>query len=122
YWRRPVSDISPIRHIRVLFLTIRRPPSSTLFPYTTLFRSVVPGTGADERPEPGGDQPRDHLHHGGGGPRQREEAVRVRQFERVRSEEHTSELQSRENLVCRLLLEKKKMKMEGERQREHGDA
>src|SRR6266511_5875350 len=67
------------------FLMIRRPPRSTLFPYTTLFRSRCaarsrpgPGTGSARRPP--------------------------------RSEEHTSELQSRENLVCRLLLEKKKNK------------
>src|SRR5215510_621365 len=66
------------------FLMIRRPPRSTLFPYTTLFRSVGRGIrGANEcRPsvDPGDD----------------------------RSEEHTSELQSRGHLVCRLLLEKKK--------------
>src|SRR5436309_7021006 len=72
---------------------IRRPPRSTLFPYTTLFRSVVLvelafGLEA-ERLQP--------LQ------RERVELVAVR-----RSEEHTSELQSRENLVCRLLLEKKK--------------
>src|SRR3712207_8188384 len=91
--------------VYVLFLMIRRPPRSTLFPYTTLFRSVpergtrhVPvervvevhpalvaqaedgdrGDGLADRPQP------------------------------VRSEEHTSELQSRQYLVCRLLLEKKK--------------
>src|SRR5215208_6885748 len=66
------------------FLMIRRPPRSTLFPYTTLFRSPGPGEH--------GDQDRDHL------------SIR----EAVRSEEHTSELQSRGHLVCRLLLEKKK--------------
>src|SRR2546422_2932776 len=72
------------------FLMIRRPPRSTLFPYTTLFRSIGEATLgrravhllADER------------------------VVR----EEVRSEEHTSELQSRLHLVCRLLLEKKKKK------------
>src|SRR5215475_15690957 len=68
------------------FLMIRRPPRSTLFPYTTLFRSHA-----------------------------RTQAYRHGQqchatAPRVRSEEHTSELQSRENLVCRLLLEKKKNK------------
>src|SRR6266511_4492231 len=66
------------------FLMIRRPPRSTLFPYTTLFRSP-----ADEQTGVPGHQLR-HLPPG------------------ERSEEHTSELQSRENLVCRLLLEKKK--------------
>src|SRR5438270_9800983 len=67
---------------------IRRPPRSTLFPYTTLFRSLL---GRAER-----DHPRD-VRHG----RQRVEPVEER------SEEHTSELQSQSNLVCRLLLEKK---------------
>src|SRR2546426_1586973 len=66
---------------------IRRPPRSTLFPYTTLFRS--PGTGA------GRSSPRGRS---GPGPR----------TACPRSEEHTSELQSPCNLVCRLLLEKKK--------------
>src|SRR2546427_8171108 len=77
---------------------IRRPPRSTLFPYTTLFRSVLsPLAGsADERRDPGVSRPL--------GPRA--EAV----LEHVRSEEHTSELQSQSNLVCRLLLEKKKKK------------
>src|SRR2546422_7531029 len=73
------------------FLMIRRPPRSTLFPYTTLFRSGV------ERLE---------LICAG--------AVvyteRVARLQQVRSEEHTSELQSRLHLVCRLLLEKKKKK------------
>src|SRR2546430_4649842 len=79
--------------ISFFFLMIRRPPRSTLFPYTTLFRSynrVAAITG-------------DHTN-------------RVRKFTsealgvslRIRSEEHTSELQSQSNLVCRLLLEKKK--------------
>src|SRR5436309_7137844 len=67
------------------FLMIRRPPRSTLFPYTTLFRSRL-------RADPGADGCRRLLHPDA----------------RARSEEHTSELQSRENLVCRLLLEKKK--------------
>src|SRR5256886_13728089 len=73
---------------------IRRPPRSTLFPYTTLFRSVPP---LRERRD---DIPLlvDHFL-----------AKYAREFNRdVRSEEHTSELQSQSNLVCRLLLEKKK--------------
>src|SRR3712207_7748547 len=89
---------------------IRRPPRSTLFPYTTLFRSLR--VGADGQPLP---------------PEELEDAVGVgrvvsgdaaahavlrRQVEvghhQARSEEHTSELQSRQYLVCRLLLEKKK--------------
>src|SRR5438552_12060807 len=68
---------------------IRRPPRSTLFPYTTLFRSDHRGL---RRPGgAGGDRHRVHE-------------------PRVRSEEHTSELQSPDHLVCRLLLEKKKKK------------
>src|SRR5260370_22672583 len=78
---------------------IRRPPRSTLFPYTTLFRSqrvVVPKERVDERPHAAGG-----LGFG---------VVRLYVFVAVllRSEEHTSELQSHLNLVCRLLLEKKK--------------
>src|SRR2546430_16442241 len=85
------------------FLMIRRPPRSTLFPYTTLFRSRL----------------RNHL----GDARRILDAVAVQQYEvgradyiglrdaaAARSEEHTSELQSQSNLVCRLLLEKKKKK------------
>src|SRR2546430_8991572 len=71
---------------------IRRPPRSTLFPYTTLFRSVRPLLPADRESEPLG---------------------RVAKFDIMRmyyrSEEHTSELQSQSNLVCRLLLEKKNL-------------
>src|SRR2546430_17440538 len=70
------------------FLMIRRPPRSTLFPYTTLFRSQCPG-GNDR-------QNREHPKPFGYG---------------RRSEEHTSELQSQSNLVCRLLLEKKKKEL-----------
>src|SRR5256885_3203829 len=76
---------------------IRRPPRSTLFPYTTLFRSR-PGAGQD-----GHRLLRPHA-RGVGAPR----ALRPR-GRRERSEEHTSELQSPCNLVCRLLLEKKKL-------------
>src|SRR2546430_13103039 len=75
---------------------IRRPPRSTLFPYTTLFRSDVLG-----RQQFGCR----HRGHGVGGERKRH--LR-RGFFPGRSEEHTSELQSQSNLVCRLLLEKKK--------------
>src|SRR2546429_5992410 len=68
------------------FLMIRRPPRSTLFPYTTLFRSVLPSQAASGMSE----------------------TRKVRTAPPVlRSEEHTSELQSRLHLVCRLLLEKK---------------
>src|SRR5476649_2972326 len=68
------------------FLMIRRPPRSTLFPYTTLFRS--------------------NLHNGEAGARFEGSDQRAE----VRSEEHTSELQSHSDIVCRLLLEKKKKK------------
>src|SRR5439155_21261586 len=84
------------------FLMIPRPPRSTLFPYTTLFRSVSAGRCLDQDSKenifffwrsgwlaPGGSRPEEKY---------------------IRSEEHTSELQSRGHLVCRLLLEKKKKK------------
>src|SRR3712207_8546291 len=79
----------------VFFLMIRRPPRSTLFPYTTLFRSRLRRVRRARRGRGGKDRRRrsDGGGHGHG-----------------RSEEHTSELQSRQYLVCRLLLEKKKKK------------
>src|SRR3712207_8766461 len=84
---------------------IRRPPRSTLFPYTTLFRSAAPPTGAAGLPahRSGGAAAAagSSLHHAGRNPPR----LRPRPG---RSEEHTSELQSRQYLVCRLLLEKKK--------------
>src|SRR3712207_9019079 len=101
---------------------IRRPPRSTLFPYTTLFRSVqgIEHAGADRVPEllaAGGA----HVPAADGVRRLRRHARRDVGRQRVparlpvaglerhpRSEEHTSELQSRQYLVCRLLLEKKK--------------
>src|SRR2546430_6274844 len=110
-------------HIRIncfffyfFFLMIRRPPRSTLFPYTTLFRSqeLLGLLGNQRRREPVNgvivtlpadslsSKPTDKL---------KEQAAQLRERERVggqRSEEHTSELQSQSNIVCRLLLEKKK--------------
>src|SRR3712207_7480432 len=84
---------------------IRRPPRSTLFPYTTLFRSRS-GLRAGRPGGLGGAAPGGHRRvlrpAAGGGAR------RGRRGPRLRSEEHTSELQSRQYLVCRLLLEKKK--------------
>src|SRR3989442_15429332 len=79
-----VNPSAPKSKIFFFFLMIRRPPRSTLFPYTTLFRSP------DARPGP---EPWRDVHAAAPG----------------RSEEHTSELQSRPHLVCRLLLEKKKI-------------
>src|SRR5256885_9727134 len=83
---------------------IRRPPRSTLFPYTTLFRSSTYSAADWHRPkgywELAGSRPTDLYENGYG----KWLAVRLR------SEEHTSELQSPCNLVCRLLLEKKKKK------------
>src|SRR2546430_12278639 len=74
---------------------IRRPPRSTLFPYTTLFRSChLRERARDESPAARAGPARGARGRRGAGPR--------------RSEEHTSELQSQSNLVCRLLLEKKK--------------
>src|SRR2546429_6907701 len=82
---------------------IRRPPRSTLFPYTTLFRSPVPGRRA------GGDRgQRPHEHHGAAAAGVAGTARLDGALSERRSEEHTSELQSRLHLVCRLLLEKKK--------------
>src|SRR3712207_9437847 len=96
------------------FLMIRRPPRSTLFPYTTLFRSpnvdlvtdrITELTRTGVRTQPGDEYPVDCVIYGTG--------FRTNDFMfpmeiRGRSEEHTSELQSRQYLVCRLLLEKKK--------------
>src|SRR2546422_4473907 len=79
---------------------IRRPPRSTLFPYTTLFRSL-----RQERFD--GARARNHPRLS----RARLPRRIVRQTRGLRSEEHTSELQSRLHLVCRLLLEKKKNRM-----------
>src|SRR2546430_5031705 len=86
------------------FLMIRRPPRSTLFPYTTLFRSTQRRTppGRGRRPPArkmfGLGRALSNVRRGTNGPR---------------SEEHTSELQSQSNLVCRLLLEKKKPARDG---------
>src|SRR5260221_8378127 len=84
------------RPISFFFLMIRRPPRSTLFPYTTLFRSFA------------GQQ----LDHAEGGQRGQHVGHHVEHGRAVgvldRSEEHTSELQSHSDLVCRLLLEKKR--------------
>src|SRR3712207_8807489 len=92
---------------------IRRPPRSTLFPYTTLFRSpVLAGQAGDRRPQLLEQQlaPAGVAHQRVGAPallQVQVQAVHVRVARR--SEEHTSELQSRQYLECRLLLEKKNL-------------
>src|SRR5690348_18019995 len=95
-----------------LFLMIRRPPRSTLFPYTTLFRSLSSAqqavtSGALRRAEPprNADRNDGHANYGDDGSRPHSG---TRGSRLQRSEEHTSELQSPVHLVCRLLLEKKK--------------
>src|SRR2546427_4603049 len=86
---------------------IRRPPRSTLFPYTTLFRSVdLDGGEVDVREIAHRQQPVRHQPEGQDP--QHDERHAGDPVLRARSEEHTSELQSQSNLVCRLLLEKKK--------------
>src|SRR5690349_25040214 len=89
----PFNAIGDFIHLFVFFLMIRRPPRSTLFPYTTLFRSdpelrkTVDGVAVTNL------------------------SIATNEVFAMRSEEHTSELQSRRDLVCRLLLEKKKKKL-----------
>src|SRR5256885_11600960 len=90
YW------VCSLNNLLFFFLMIRRPPRSTLFPYTTLFRSLRGGRSGR----------RSHPHRSGR--HRRPELGRRHRLHRLRSEEHTSELQSPCNIVCRLLLEKKK--------------
>src|SRR2546430_15676610 len=88
-----IIDFHTLLFFFFFFLMIRRPPRSTLFPYTTLFRSHLQANG----PDPNVVFPI------------RIDGARIERNTIVaRSEEHTSELQSQSNLVCRLLLEKKK--------------
>src|SRR3989454_8884904 len=93
---------------------IRRPPRSTLFPYTTLFRSILDRECLDDADQQAGDDGAFHVAEaaddddGEGLDDQRRAGKRGEHHHR--SEEHTSELQSPCNLVCRLLLEKKKKK------------
>src|SRR3712207_8704357 len=89
-WAAKAHEVQPMSFF--FFLMIRRPPRSTLFPYTTLFRSR-------RRDFVSGRNRRDAARGAG-------EAVESLAGRRIRSEEHTSELQSRQYLVCRLLLEK----------------
>src|SRR5262245_65272628 len=106
-------------HLLLPLSTIRRAPRSPLFPYTTLFRSRQPHfDGRRVRGEIGGGgreagAAREHRRFAVAGVGQSAAPVVVRAAvqRRVRSEEHTSELQSLRHLVCRLLLEKKKKKI-----------
>src|SRR5258707_11933077 len=100
-----MSDVGTGLNCFFFFLMIRRPPRSTLFPYTTLFRSPGPGTS-----HTGSRSSKGFLAR-----RCAEPATLSRSARRCRSEEHTSELQSRQYLVCRLLLEKKKSEVEDAR-------
>src|SRR3712207_9509902 len=86
------------------FLMIRRPPRSTLFPYTTLFRSPL---GSKQAVNAGPDHAQQRDPTRGGPPVRTRISPSTHRFSFLRSEEHTSELQSRQYLVCRLLLEKK---------------
>src|SRR5258707_12674639 len=88
----------PAFYFFFFFLMIRRPPRSTLFPYTTLFRSSVSRESEDWK----------RFRSTRESWLQRIETFRTWSADERRSEEHTSELQSRQYLVCRLLLEKKK--------------
>src|SRR2546421_7098717 len=97
---------------------IRRPPRSTLFPYTTLFRSNAGGRRYVGHPRRGVSRTGPRSEESGPwssldqrGTQRRARRVAPGRYHRIiRSEEHTSELQSRSDLVCRLLLEKKKKK------------
>src|SRR5207244_11906495 len=101
-------SMSPISTIHILlflfFFMIRRPPTSTLFPYTTLFRSSSTSSATGS-----GTSTRGRLRSLGSAARSGRRSISWRTF---RSEEHTSELQSPDHLVCRLLLEKKNKKRE----------
>src|SRR5207244_12517641 len=94
-WRTPVPSVFCAL---VLFFMLPRPPSSTLFPYTTLFRSRSPGRLFRRRRRDRHPARHCNCHR----------PPATREPSRSRSEEHTSELQSPDHLVCRLLLEKKK--------------
>src|SRR2546430_7842992 len=94
------------------FLMIRRPPRSTLFPYTTLFRSVILGQIADRHSLRIAYDNR-HEHKVDFALESRDALLRILAILCGRSEEHTSELQSQSNLVCRLLLEKKTTEANG---------
>src|SRR5438132_1849614 len=93
------------QYLSFFFLLIRRPPRSTLFPYTTLFRSRR-GSARGRRPMAPRDDRSVRSPRSGSPSHEMRRYITNRSI--VRSEEHTSELQSHSDLVCRLLLEKKK--------------
>src|SRR5438874_3083082 len=97
--RRSIISHFQTHNVNICFLMRRRPPKSTLFPYTTLFRSLVEVRGLLRVPDPELEVIPALQGH---------EIVGHAAILELRSEEHTSELQSRRDLVCRLLLEKKK--------------
>src|SRR5205807_6488712 len=97
-----LSTLVPFFFFFLFFLLLRRPPTSPLFPYTTLFRSHLPTDWRAHRESVSRNAPVVVLERPGFSPALWSAAAR--------SEEHTSELQSPCNLVCRLLLEKKKKK------------
>src|SRR5206468_12847547 len=97
------------RSFLFFFLMLRQPPRSTLFPYTTLFRSELPSCTSTIHPSGRwATRPTLRRHRTSSPPTPR----------KSRSEEHTSELQSRSDLVCRLLLEKKKKKKKKQKKHE----
>src|SRR3712207_7981960 len=108
-----------MRYAQLFFLMIRRPPRSTLFPYTTLFRSYSSDAsvrlGRVEWTAGSGDA---RVLDISVSPMPRSLGAAI-YFDDVRSEEHTSELQSRQYLVCRLLLEKKKIPLQAAIGRAH---
>src|SRR5438874_12179939 len=96
------SSISPSSPQTIFFFRIRPPATSTLFPYTTLFRSLITATGgAPSRSSASVNRRPRHVE-------MPKVSKKLPETYSPRSEEHTSELQSRRDLVCRLLLEKKK--------------
>src|SRR3712207_8761019 len=100
---------SNYNEVSFFFLMIRRPPRSTLFPYTTLFRSSPARGDSQRRLRPAGPAAPPSRPRGRDPLLGRALLARALRPEDPRSEEHTSELQSRQYLVCRLLLEKKNL-------------
>src|SRR5947208_10611429 len=100
---------------------LRRPPRSTLFPYTTLFRSDLDRVFQRDG-RVGDNENRDNCAQQNPAPLEKPRSVFRRRTKVERSEEHTSELQSPDHLVCRLLLEKKKKKRHNQQRLQHRTA